>query len=93
MKIYFNPIKNQVIEDISGKKTIKGIKKQFGDAVYQTAEIDDTIETYTTANGVIEKRTLQSVGKETEAERTREKKIQDEIRRIAIRNLQSRGEL
>jgi len=46
-KVYFHPDCKVQIVDVSGKKPLEDIKKEFGNYEYQTIEINaDTSETY-----------------------------------------------
>ena len=54
-KVYYDKIRNFTIIDVSGVKPIKKIKKEFGDAEYQTIEIDPATETFDNSNGELKK--------------------------------------
>ena len=93
--IYYDKKTNCEITDISGVKTLKQIKAEFGDADYQVLEIDDG-EHYKIDDGVLRKKTQE----EKEAKKEKEKYkilISNEkerfVREQAIANLKASGEL
>ena len=50
-KVYYREDTNFTIVDVSGKKPIADIKKEFGDYDYKTLTIDEKVEGFDVSNG------------------------------------------
>jgi len=91
-QIFFDKVKNLIIEDVTGKKNIANVKKEFGEADYQVIKIANN-DGYKIKSGKIEKVLHSIVQANEEVSAEKEAKIQTEIRELAIASLKIKNKL
>lgn len=81
-KIYRNTLTGKEIVDLSGKKTLTQIKKEFEDTDYEQLTINETTEGHEVKNGKLEKYSLAEEIQQVKAER----EVKKQTRRIKVKN-------
>lgn len=89
--IYFCAKTNDVIEDLSCNRTLEEIEKEYGKC--ECMKIDDSLYTYTVANGTIELVKFSDIAEESQKRRDQETLIDRELRQIAIDSLKAKGKI
>lgn len=93
MKVFYNRTTKLTIEDLSGLKDLATIKRDFGDGDFIQMKVDEVSQIYRVENDQIIVRTKEEANRILLKLNEDERKIREELRRIAYESLKKRGEI